>query len=144
MPRICLFNILFGFILIFLSSSAGIFLSFDQTRAHLSDEMELLSWWMQLSASAHGHTNLFGMLHVLLGLTMPYAHQGFRLSVAKTVGLGLGSISMSLLMYFKALGQPTLEYDFLGVLIGICLSLALASIALHMLGLAMKLVRNSP
>ena len=69
MPRIGLLNMVVGFIFIFLSASAGFFLLQSIRVFIIRDNTELLSWWVQLSASAHGHTNLFGMLHILFGLT---------------------------------------------------------------------------
>ena len=90
MPRIATGNMLIGFIFIFLSASAGLFLSTEHVRAHVNGGAELTSWWIQLSSSAHGHTNLFGMLHVLLGLTMPYSFGEDRPEFSKLLACFLG------------------------------------------------------
>ena len=142
MPKISLLNMCLGFVFIFLSASAGLFLSTEHVRAHVEGGAELLSWWMQLSTSAHGHTNLFGVLHILLGLTFPYAfkHSGIRLF--QTIGLLCGSLSMSFLMYLRALGEPSLEYDLIGIFIGAGLGLSLTAIGLQVLGIGSRLTRS--
>ena len=141
MPRISILNFLLGYLFIFLSASGGFFLSEEYTMAHLQGGDDLQSWWLQIAASAHGHTNLFGMLHILLGLTIPYSFKSRKIRVLKTVGLFLGSLAMSFLLYFRAYQKPTLGYDFIGILIGVCLSGALFSIGLQIFGLILKLRR---
>lgn len=143
MPRIGLLNMVVGFIFIFLSASAGFFLATEHTRIHIRDNTELLSWWVQLSASAHGHTNLFGMLHILFGLTFPYSVLNLKTKVIQSIGLLLGSFAMSILMFIRALSKPNLEYDALGIVTGVFLSAALISIVLQIFGLMTKCSRIS-
>lgn len=141
MPRIAIGNMFIGFVFIFLSASAGFFLSTEHTRAHVEGGEMLNSWWLQLSSSAHGHTNLFGVLHVILGLTMPYSFKAKWIRIVQTSGLFLGGIAMSFLMFLRAQSAPTLEYDFVGILIGVCLSASLVAIGLQLAGLAIKSLR---
>lgn len=138
MPRIAIGNMLIGFIFVFMSASAGFFLSTEHTRAHIEGGQMLNSWWLQLSSSAHGHTNLFGILHVILGLTIPYSFQGKGIRVCQTIGLFMGGFAMSFLMFLRAQGSPSLEYDAIGILIGVCLSAALVSIGIQIAGLSVK------
>ena len=132
----------FGFTLILFSASAGFFLSTEHVRAHVEGGAELLSWWMQLASSAHGHTNLFGMLHIMLGLTFPYCASNKVVKLGQTIGLALGSASMGILMLIRAESKPSLDYDIVGVLIGLGLGAAIVSIATQVLTLLMKLVKN--
>src|SRR5689334_22015870 len=102
MPRIGLINCLIGFLAVFIAAAGGLFLSFDATRAFLHDKSVLSSWVYQLMSSAHGHTNLFGLLHIALGLTLPYTRLPSSLKWAETIGLALGTIAMSVLMLVRA------------------------------------------
>lgn len=142
MPRLGILNFVLGFLFIFLSSSAGLFLATDQAQMFVNDPEALGSWWVTLSTSAHGHTNLFGMLHVLLGLTLPYGVSSRKLDVMKTAGVFLGAFAMSVLMTVRAMGKPVVGYDALGVLMGICFAAALTAIGLHLFGLLSSLYKR--
>jgi hypothetical protein len=139
MSKISLVNMLLGFVFIFLSASAGFFLSEEFTRAHVMGGTDLNSWWLQLSASAHGHTNLFGIVHIMLGLTFPYSFKNTKIKVIQTIGMTLGSIAMSFLLYYRAGQTPSLEYDLIGILIGVGLTGTLVAIGLQILGISLKL-----
>lgn len=140
--RVSLMNMVIGFWLIFLSSSGGIFLAQYHLEAHLDGEvMETLSWWMSLQRSAHGHTNLFGMLHILFGLTFPYSSLRSSTKILQSVCLGSGSLAMSALLLARSWQIPRGLYDPLGAVIGTCLSLSLVALVLQITGLTMKWYR---
>ena len=141
MPRLSVLNMLIGFSLIFFAAAGGPFLAFDATDAFIHDPTIISSWLFTLLSSAHGHTNLFGMLHVLFALSMPYSTLSPRVKKLQTVGFGLGSFGMSVLMVIRANMGPVAGYDLLGLFTGVCLSAALAAIGVHCYGLAMKWAR---
>lgn len=141
MPRLSLLNMLIGFTLIFFAAAGGPFLAFDATDAFLHDPSIMSSWLFTLLASAHGHTNLFGMLHILFALSMPYSTFTLKIKKLQTLGFGLGSFAMSVLMFLRAKMGPVADYDLLGVCTGICLTASLIAIGFHCYGIAMKLVR---
>ena len=143
MPRVGLLNFILGFMTLFLAASAGAFVSFDMTQAFLKDPEQLHSWQLTLLASAHGHTNLFGILHILLGLTLPYSPLPEKFKYTQTFGLFLGVIAMGPLMLAKALGEPSESFDGLGLLIGFCLSASLATLASHAASLSYKYMKRS-
>ena len=132
---------LIGFSLIFFAAAGGPFLAFDATDSFIHDPSIMSSWLFTLLSSAHGHTNLFGMLHVLFALSMPYSRLSLVFKKIQTLGFGLGSFAMSALMIIRANMGPVAGYDFLGICTGLCLSASLAAIALHCYGLAMKWLR---
>lgn len=130
-------HLIIGFWLIFLASCGGFFLADQQLDSFRQQRPEqLLSWWMVLSSSAHGHTALFGVLHILTGLTLPYGCLRGGWKVLQGSGLVLGSFAMSVLMMIRSFYIPDQLFDPMGILIGICLSCALGSVALHIVGLS--------
>ena len=106
MARVALFNMGIGFLLIFFAACAGAFVSFDMTHAFLRDPNLLDSWQFTLLRSAHGHVNLFGILHVLFGLTMNYSPMPVQYKYGQTYSLLLGGFAMGPLMMLKALSGP--------------------------------------
>lgn len=141
MGKLSLGNMAFGFWLVVYGSIVGIFLSFEESRAILYQPENLHSWQMSLFRSVHGHTNLFGMLHVLLGLTLPYSKWSEKTKKFQSIGLGLGSLAMGCLLWVKYLSQPSDQLDLLGGLLGLCLSLALVALLSHTVGLLAKINR---
>lgn len=139
MPRIALLNIMLGFTVLTITAAAGAFLATDITTAYVKDLALLGSWSLHLQRSAHGHTNLFGMLHVLLGLTLTYSIFSPRIKIWQTVGLTLGTLAMGPMMLIKATMAPVEGYDAIGLVIGAMLSAALAALATHALGVGLKL-----
>ena len=139
MPRIALWNILFGFVVICLAAASGAIVANDMSNAFL----DTLSpgggasndWTLTLQGSAHGHVNLFGMIHIALGLTMPHAHQTPRLRKVITAGLTMGSIAMGPLMIWRSFLLPTREIELNGIIIGIFLCCSLAALMAHTAGL---------
>ncbi len=141
MPRLGILNMAIGFLVLFVAASAGAFVSFDMTQAYLHDLSQLDSWQSKLLQSAHGHSNLFGLLHVALGVTLPYSALPSRWKVLQTVGLALGVLAMGPLLMLRAYGGVSDSFDPLGLTIGLGLSAALCSLASHMAGLFYKLLR---
>ena len=139
MTKLGLTHILVGFWLIFIASCGGFFLADHRLESFLRGRPdELLSWWMVLQSSAHGHTNLFGMLHILSGLTLPYSSLNPPLKALQFISLLAGSLAMSALLVARSFHMPTHLADPLGVLIGLLLSCSLISIVLHISGLSIK------
>jgi len=132
----------FGFFVIFLAAAAGAFLATDITQAFLRDKQLLSSWTLMLGKSAHGHANLFGLVHIAFGLTLPYSIWGPRVKVAQTVGLALGTVAMGIVMLIRAYVGPTGGIDLTEAVLGIFLSCALAALFTHAAGLAGKLLRR--
>lgn len=143
MSRLAILNMIIGFLAIFVAALGGFFVSFSTTEAYLHNPSDLGSWELTLLGSAHGHTNLFGMLHILFGLTMPYSTQSPAVKNAQTIGFVLGTCAMSGLMVLRSATMPTDQMvDALGALIGVCLMATTVALALHIYGLTLKLYRT--
>lgn len=147
MPRIALWNLFFGFALICLAAASGAIVANDMSNAFLdtiqTGRSATNDWTLTLQGSAHGHVNLFGMLHIALGLTMPYANQTRRLRGLITAGLTMGSIAMGPLMIWRSFLQPVREIEANGILIGIFLCFSLAALTVHTAGLWQAFSRRS-
>lgn len=141
MARIGILNMALGFAVLFLAASGGAFVSFDLTQAFLRDPAQLNSWQMTLLTSSHGHSNLFGLLHIAFGLTLAYSPLSPRLKVSQTLGLFAGVLAMGPGMIVRALGGPSDSFDLVGLSIGAGLSLSLASLGSHAAALFYKLLR---
>lgn len=139
MRRISIFNFAVGFTLIFIAACGGAFVALRTTETYLQG-VTSPTWQSLLQTSSHGHTNLFGVLHILLGLTMPYTRSSELIDRLKTFGLLAGSIAMGPLLLVRAAQGPTVSVDGLGIVIGSCLTLALAAILSHVLGLFTRLM----
>ena len=132
-------NILIGFILLVSASFAGYFLGHDANQAFIHQTGELASWGYALRRSAHGHGNLFGMLHILYGLTLPYSSVGQRTRCWQTVGLSMGSLAMAFVMVIRAArGVPGVGFDLGGSFVGLLLLGSLTALLSHCFGLAKK------
>lgn len=143
MSRIGLLNILFGFTVILLASSAGFFLATEAEKAFLLDVKSLSSWEYTLFKSAHGHFNLFGILHILLGLTLPYSRWKAKFLLWQFGGLALGTLTMGGLLFLRAsLGAVSHWQEGLGIVIGVNLSFALLAIASHCYALLLNFLRH--
>lgn len=143
MPRLAQFNVTFGFFMLFLAASAGAFIADDMTAGYLKDKAILETWALLLTKSAHGHTNLFGLIHIAFGLTMPHSALSPKIKLLQTGGLALGTTAMAVLMLVRAKLGPTEALDVVGLLIGAMLSCALAALASHAAGLAAKMLRRA-
>lgn len=142
MPRIAIVNFLIGFVVLFLAASAGAFIANDLTESFLKDRELLNTWNAVLARSAHGHTNLFAILHICFGLTIPYSVFSSRVKFLQTIGLSAGTFAMGPLMLVRSFAPPTDSLDVTAILIGICLSGALVMIFSHACGLAGKIMRR--
>lgn len=143
MPRLALFNMFFGFLVLTLAAMMGPFLATDITAGFLRDRALLETWQLLLQKSSHGHTNLFGTLHILFGLTLPYSALGERWKKLQTGGFILGVVGMSVGMQLRGAMGPVEGLDPTEVLVGACLSAALAALATHTFGLAAKTWRRA-
>ena len=143
MPRLALWNLLIGFIGVFLGACMGPFIADDMAQAILRDPELLDSWGNKLLMASHGHLSLFGMLQVCLGLTMPYCSRiTDRIRFFQTWGISAGLVAMGPLLYAKSLSVPEPDsFLFIDVVIGFCLSLAMLAILIQIYGLAHKLKR---
>lgn len=141
MARLGILNMALGFTILFLAAAAGAFISFDLTQAYLHDLSQLDSWQMTLLKSSHGHSNLFGMLHIALGLTLPYSPLSYRYKLAQTLSLAAGTLAMGPLMIVRAMSGPSDSFDVIGLTIGAGLSLALLALASQAAALFYKLLR---
>lgn len=142
MPRVALLNFVIGFSVLFVAAAAGAFIANDLSEAFLRDHELLNSWNAILSRSAHGHTNLFGILHICFGLTIPYSIFSERIKKYQTVGLAAGTFAMGPLMIIRSTMPPTDGLDVMAVVIGIFLSGALAMIFSHTCGLLGKYLKR--
>lgn len=131
MSRIGLLNLTIGFWLVFFAAAAGAFIGTETESAFVFNQDKLLSWQLTLIKSAHAHTNLFGILHICLGLTLPYCQMPKRNQLLETVGLSLGSFAMSCLLLIKSFTLPQTGINLLGIIIGSCLSFALLALFHH-------------
>ena len=143
MPRLGLFNMAVGFLVLFFAACAGAFVSFDLTEAFLKNTSLLHNWQMTLLSSAHGHSNLFGMLHILFGLTLSYSPLAPRYKALQTGGLFAGVIAMGPLMMIRSAWGPSESLEGIGLVIGLFLSCALATLASHAAALIYRLVKVS-
>ena len=124
MSRISIFNMAWGFFLLFVAACGGVFVALRLTEAFVGQNLSP-TWQSVLETSSHGHTSLFGIIHILLGLTIPYDGQTQRVRNLKTCALLCGSVAMGPLMLARASLGPTLSTEWNGLVIGVALSLAL-------------------
>lgn len=142
MSRLSILNMALGFLVLFFAACAGAFVSFDMTQAFLHDLKQLNTWEMTLLQSSHGHSNLFGILHIVLGLTLPYSPLSLRWKKLQTLGLFGGVLAMGPGMIMRALAGPSESFDALGLSIGVGLSMALVTLGTHAAALFYKLMRR--
>lgn len=141
MSKLAQVNVAIGFIVIFIAASAGSFIAFDLAENFLKDPELISSWAATLQRSAHGHFNMFGMLHILFGLSLHYSKLGTSVKRWQTIGLFLGTIAMGPVMLIRSYSGPSTTIDFLTVIMGSFLSLALAVLAMHIYGIFLKMTR---
>jgi hypothetical protein len=141
MSRLGLLNIALGFVILFFAACAGAFVSFDLTEAYLRDIAQLHTWRTVLLSSAHGHTNLFGMLHIALGLTLPYSPLTQKHKAWQTCGLLAGVVAMGPLLMIRSAWGPSESLEGIGLAIGALLSLALLTLGSHAAALLYRFVK---
>jgi uncharacterized membrane protein len=139
MPKIAILNMLIGFSAIFIAASAGSFIALETTDAFTKDPNLLHTWYLLTAKSAHGHTSMFGLLHIAFGLTIPYSSLSNGFKKIQTSGLFMGTIAMSIMMVIKSLTQPQTDISVLEVSLGVFLSAALIALGTHCYGLYTKM-----
>jgi len=138
MPRLGIFNMMCGFFVLACAAAAGAFIATDISQGFIHDRAILESWQLMLDKSAHGHSNLFALLHICFGLTMPYSTWGSRVKTTQTAGLLLGTLAMGPGMMLKARLGPMNETSLTDIMIGGMLSAALVALFSHAIGLGAK------
>jgi hypothetical protein len=134
MSRVGLLNLAWGFFMIFMAACGGAFVALRTAENFISGTLAP-QWEAVLQASSHGHTALFGVIHILLGLTIPYARSSIRHDQLKSLGILAGSFAMGPLLLIRASLGPTLSTELNGVMVGVALSMALLGILFHAIGL---------
>ncbi len=132
-------NLIIGFSSIILAACGGAFVANELTQnfvLKLLDQNQ--SWYLTMLKSAHGHTNLFGILHVLLGLTQPHSSSSLRVKRLQTLFLFLGTLAMGLGLLLQGFTPATDSINILSIIIGTCLGLSLVSLVSHLYGIMMK------
>lgn len=142
MPRLAQINMFIGFAVLFFAASVGTFIASEITYTYLREKSFIDTWLSLLTKSAHGHTNMFALIHICFGLTIPYSYFGRRINLLQTIGLGCGTFSMSFLMVCRGIKGPVEGVDMIEVAIGTGLSLALISIASHAIGLGGRIIKR--
>ena len=137
MSRLALLNMAFGFLIIAIAASAGAFVGNSLSEAYLN-QIPTDTFLLTLQKSAHGHTNLFGMLHILYGLTFPYSRLSQKFKVFQTLGLAAGTFAMGPVMLVRILMEESAELNLITYFMGLLLSLALASLITHSFGLFVR------
>lgn len=141
MQRLGILNMALGFFVLFFAASAGAFVSFDMTEAFLRNPSQLHSWQQTLQSSAHGHTNLFGLLHIVFGLTLAYSPLKSKWKALQTLGLFCGVIAMGPLMMIRSAWGPSESLEGIGLVIGLFLSASLLVLASHSAALLYRFVK---
>ena len=141
MPRYGILNMAIGFAVLLLAAAGGSFVAFDLTEGFLKDPSILSSWQTALLQSAHGHTNMFGMIHILVGLTLPYTKLPPKWQLAETLGFLAGTLAMGPGMMLRAYGGPSDSLDITGLIVGTGLSLSMIALGLHSSALFKRLLR---
>ncbi len=141
MSKVAIANMAWGFVVILIAALGGVINAFDLTDAHLKGAALVSTWQIQLLQSAHGHSNLFGMLHILFGLTIPYSRYSSKITKWQSLGLLGGTVAMGPLLIVRAMEGPTASTDPVGIIMGILLTGAMVSLGSHGLGLTMRALR---
>jgi hypothetical protein len=140
LPKLALINMIIGFTIIAFSASAGVFVANDTTYRFLENISPV--WIDVISAAAHGHTSLFGLIQITFGLTLPYSRLDLKIKKYQTIFLAGGIFAMGPLMMLRGLLGPTTSIEWNGISIGILLSLWLTAIVAHAIGICLKLTEH--
>ncbi len=142
MPRLSVVNLLIGFMVIVLASCGGFFVAYEAEKSFIFNGQVMQAWPFVLMKSAHGHLNLYGFLHIAMGLSLPYSQIGRRGELWQTVGLALGTFAMGFLLLLRAWqGVPSSQWNLLGIVIASALMSSILALIAHCYGLALKLFR---
>jgi hypothetical protein len=137
MPKLALYNIAFGFAFICIAAAAGAFVSTALTEQFLAG-IQHKDWLLTLKTSAHGHSNMFGMIHILFGLTLPYSKMSLKTKKLQTVGIALGSLAVSAGLLVIGIRGPVPGIHIVEVLNGALLSCALLGLLVHVYGIVLR------
>ncbi len=140
MPKLALYNIALGFAWVCIAAAAGAFVSTGLTEQYLNG-IEHKAWLLTLKTSAHGHTNMFAMLQILFGITLPYSKVGPRVKLWQTWGLSMGVLAMAIGLLAIGFRGPTRDIHLFEVVIGTFLSCALLSMIVHVYGIWLRAQR---
>ena len=138
LSRVALANMTWGFFLLFVAACGGAFVALHLTEAFMSQNVAP-NWQSTLQTSSHGHTSLFGIIHVLLGLTIPYDGQTNKIRVLKSIALFCGSFAMGPLMLMRSAFGPAASTSWTGILVGVALAVALFGVLSHSVDLFRRL-----
>jgi hypothetical protein len=145
MSKLATINIIIGFLAILVAACGGFFLALIAGSTIQSNNSQYLnSLVFTLQKSAHTHTNMFGYLHILFALTLRYSKLKLKTKYTQTIGLLLGTFSMSFIMILRA-NFFTNQANFLEIISAIFLSFSLLSLLTHIYGIFLSLTAvNSP
>ena len=143
MPRIALLNILIGWSAIAIAAFGGVFIANDLSAGYIIKGQFSGAWEDVIRQSSHGHFNMFGMLHILFGLTLPYSKLPAYLKKIQTMLLAFGLVAMGPMMLIRSTIKPSLNLGLVEILIGVFMSLSLVSVLSHIYGICLKLRRVS-
>lgn len=142
MSRLGLLNMAWGFFILIFTGFMGMFNAYSLTDVYLKGREVVPQWEQVLFDSAHGHLGLFGIIHVLMGLTFPYSTMPDLVKRLQTIGLVLGCFAMGPLLVVRGKLGPEVSFSPLGMTIGLCMTLAMMSLIAHLIGLAEKVYRR--
>lgn len=128
---------------IVLSASAGAMLGFELNDIFAANTLDLLhTWKLTLQKSSHGHTNLFGILHIAFGLTCAHSACSLRIKTFQTLGIFLGAFAMGPVMLIRSLSSPSTDFDATSLLLSVFLCASLAALLTHALGIGIKIAQK--
>ena len=90
-----------GWIGLVISAFAGVFIANDLSTEFINHP-NLAKHKINYTQSAHGHSNMFSMIHILFGLLF-YSDYSNRTKLVQTVMLFLGIIAMGPLLYIRSI-----------------------------------------
>lgn len=131
MKKIALIHICTGFWLVFFAAAFGAFIGLQVESSFFHGKDELLSWSFLLLKSAHTHTNMFGFLHILMGLTLAHCKMSLLLEKIIFWLILSGSFTMSILMVIRSFFLPNENLAILMLASGVFLSFSLIGILIH-------------
>ena len=138
-----LINFIIGYGLLILGVGIGGYVTNQIEESLLyQNPSQLMVLKLAIMKSSHGHTNLFGMLHILVALSFPYLLFPRRMLWWITGGLSLGSFGMSVLLLTKSFFLFDAKMTgYLSIGIGLCLTGALLAIMTCFVGMVGRLAR---
>jgi NADH:ubiquinone oxidoreductase subunit K len=137
MRKMATLNILLGFITLFFLAMSGLFLRKEVVDQYLASPDGLQSWRYMLMRSAHGHGNLFAIIQILYGVSLPYARSRNIARIFQTMGFFLGAFAMSTLVFLEAQSKPSpIGWSLNQLCIGACISAWSIAMVWHIYGLS--------